>query len=57
MKLTVEIERLESDAKATQEKILNSSNQYHKKDLYRHIRKVNKKLNKLYSIRRNLYGY
>ena len=52
-----EIERLERDAKKSQEIIKSTSSQFAKKDQYKHICKINKKLNRLYAIRREIYGY
>ena len=52
-----EIERLEQDAKKSQEIIKSTSSQFAKKDQYKHICKINKKLNRLYAIRREIYGY
>lgn len=56
-KLISEIERLEQDVKKSNEIIKSTSSQFAKKDQYKHICKINKKLNRLYAIRRQIYGY
>ena len=56
-KLISEIERLEQDARKSNEIIKSTSSQFAKRDQYKYICKINKKLNRLYTIRREIYGY
>ena len=53
--LLKEIDCIKSDIQKATDIINKTTSLYAKKDQYRHIQKLNKKLNRLYAIRRNIY--